>query len=295
MPARLSSAVTVRLLVLLAVVLSVLASGCGGEGEQREGGGRSTSSSTPTPSPSPSPSSAGSDVSTDEGSARPLAGKVVVLDPGHQLGNRGNATQIRRQVDAGGFDKDCNTTGTATAAGFPEATFTWRVALAARTVLRRLGARVLLTRSSNSDEQWGPCIDERGRVGNPGEPGPTADVRVSIHADGVLGGGARGFHVIRPGALAGWNDDIERPSRSLAADLRDALVAAGFAPSSYRGRRGIDVRSDLGTLNRSDVPAVMAELGNMRDDREAAVMESAAGQRRYARAIAAAVRTYLER
>lgn len=225
----------------------------------------------------------------------PLAGRVVVLDPGHQLGNRSHGAEIGAPVDAGGFSKECNTTGTASSSGYPEATFTWQVAVAARAALRRLGARVLLTRGSNSAQEWGPCVDARGRLANPGEPGPTADLRISIHADGVLADGAVGFHVIRPGALAGWNDDIERPSRRLARLVRDALVEEGFAPSSYRGRRGIDVRSDLGTLNLSDVPAVMAELGNMRDDAEAAVMESAAGQRRYARALTAAARAYLER
>lgn len=275
--------------VLLAT-LALLAGCAGGSTGGSTGDTAPPSSSTPTggmagePLPAdPTPSAGG----------RPLAGKVVVLDPGHQLGNRHHGAEISRPVDAGGFDKDCNTTGTASSSGLPEATFAWRVALTARRILTDLGARVLLTRRTNSDDEWGPCVDERGRIGNPGEPGPTADVRVSIHADGVLADGAEGFHVIRPGALAGWNDDVERPSRRLASVLRDALVTAGFEPSTYRGERGIDVRSDLGTLNLSDVPAVMAELGNMRNDREAAVMASSAGQRRYARAIAAAVRSYL--
>lgn len=273
------------------LVALVLLAGCAGG--STDGAPGATAS---TRSPGPSGTIAGESPPgepTQPLPGRPLSGKVVVLDPGHQLGNRHHGAEITRPVDAGGFDKDCNTTGTASSSGFPEATFTWRVALAARRILADLGARVLLTRDTNSDDAWGPCVDERGRIGNPGEPGPTADVRVSIHADGVLADGAEGFHVIRPGVLAGWNDDIERPSRRLATVLRDALVTAGFDPSTYRGERGIDVRSDLGTLNRSDVPAVMAELGNMRSDREAAVMASSAGQRRYARAVAAAVRSYL--
>lgn len=237
--------------------------------------------------------------STPSGSAsgfardRPLAGKVVVLDPGHQLGNRNFASEIAAPVDAGGFDKPCNTTGTATDGGFPEATFTWRVAVQARRMLRALGARVILTRDRNSDEAWGPCVDERGAVGNPSGDGPTADVRISIHADGVRSSGARGFHVIRPGLLDGWTDDIVRPSRTLAVVVRDALVQEGFDASTYTGKDGIDVRTDLGTLNHSDVPTVMLELGNMRNDDDASVMDSAAGQRRCARAITDGVRSYL--
>jgi N-acetylmuramoyl-L-alanine amidase len=224
---------------------------------------------------------------------RPLSGKVVVVDPGHQLGNARFPAEINRPVDAGGFTKECNTTGTATNDGYPEATFTWEVAVEARRLLRRLGARVLLTRSDDSADAWGPCVDVRGRLGNPGQPGPTADVRVSLHGDGVLSSSAHGFHVIRPGELRGWTDDIARPSRRLADDLRDALVAQGFAPATYVGSDGIDVRTDLGTLNLSDVPAVLAELGNMRDAGDARAMESAAGRLRYARAVARAVEVFL--
>ncbi|UUZ57672.1 hypothetical protein [Nocardioides sp. B-3] len=53
----------------------------------------------------------------------PLAGTTIVIDPGHQLGNHNFPSRINRLVPAGGFDKPCNTTGTATNGGYPEATF----------------------------------------------------------------------------------------------------------------------------------------------------------------------------
>jgi len=59
------------------------------------------------------------------------------------------------------------------------------------------------------------------------------------------------------------------------------------------GGDGLDPRTDLGTLNLSDIPTVMVELGNMRDSGDASVMTSATGQARYARALAVAVRTFL--
>ena len=55
--------------------------------------------------------------------ALPLAGKVIAIDPGHQLGSFLHLRQINRLVWVG-FWKPCNTTGTATNGGFPEATFT---------------------------------------------------------------------------------------------------------------------------------------------------------------------------
>jgi N-acetylmuramoyl-L-alanine amidase len=78
-----------------------------------------------------------------------LAGRVVVIDPGHQLGNRHFPRRINRQVPAGGFTKPCNTTGTATNGGYPEATFVWQVSRLVAARLRGLGATVRLTRHSN--------------------------------------------------------------------------------------------------------------------------------------------------
>ncbi len=225
----------------------------------------------------------------------PLAGRVVVIDPGHQLGNAAFPAEVGAPVDAGGFTKPCNTTGTATDGGYPEATFTWEVARIAQRLLRRLGARVLLTRSSNSASEWGPCVDDRGRAGNPGEPGPTADLKVSIHADGSYADGAHGFHVIAPEAVAPWTTDIAEPSLRLAEVVRDTLVEKGLAPSTYVGSDGIDVRGDLGTLNLADIPTVMVELGNMRDAGDAAVMTSPAGRRDYASALALAVVRFVAR
>jgi len=215
-----------------------------------------------------------------------------VVDPGHQLGNHNFPRKINRLVPAGGFRKPCNTTGTATDAGYPEATFAWRVARRLQRRLVDLGARVVLTRTSNRQDRWGPCVDTRGRAGNRIH----ADLKVSIHGDGSYASGARGFHVIAPTDRTRWTHDIYRPSKALAFAVRRALRAAGFPVANYTaGGDGLDFRSDLGTLNLSDVPTVMVELGNMRNRRDARRMTGAAGQADYARGLAAAVRRYLLR
>jgi N-acetylmuramoyl-L-alanine amidase len=226
--------------------------------------------------------------------AQPLAGKVVVLDAGHQLGNHNFPAQINRPVPAGGFTKPCNTTGTATNGGYPEATFAWAVTTRLKAKLERAGATVVLTRRSNREDRWGPCVDVRGRAGNTLPSGGRADLKISIHGDGSLSSGAHGFHVIYPSDRAPWTDDVYQDSRRLALVTKAALVKRGFSVATYiAGGDGLDVRSDLGTLNLSDVPVVMLEAGNMRDSGDAAVMTSKRGQGRYARALAAAVRRYL--
>jgi N-acetylmuramoyl-L-alanine amidase len=79
----------------------------------------------------------------------------------------------------------------------------------------------------------------------------------------------------------------------LAEVVRDRLVDAGLAPSTYTGDDGIAVRGDLATLNLADVPSVLVELGNMRDAGDAATMTSATGRRTYASALASAVEAFL--
>jgi N-acetylmuramoyl-L-alanine amidase len=225
----------------------------------------------------------------ERASAHPLAGRVVVIDPGHQLGNHNYPRRINRLVPAGGFRKPCNTTGTATNRGYPEATFAWRVSKLMQTRLERLGATVRLTRHSNRQDRWGPCVDKRGRAGN-----KHGDLKISVHADGSFAAGARGFHVIAPTDRRPWTHDIYRTSKRLAVDTRAALRARGLRVANYTaGGDGLDFRSDLGTLNLSNIPTVMVELGNMRNVRDAHRMSTAAGRATYARALTSAVRRYL--
>jgi N-acetylmuramoyl-L-alanine amidase len=195
-------------------------------------------------------------------------------------------------VDAGGFRKPCNTVGTATNGGFPESTFAFGVATRVRDRLRALGARVVMTRTRNSRDLWGPCVDYRGKLGNAGFAGwgRDATLKLSLHGDGAAAG-ERGFHLI----VATKRADRAASTR-YATVTRSALQAAGFPRSTYVGHgTALDFRGDLGTLNWSHVPTVMAELGNMRNRRDAAAMTSPDGRGRYARALVRGIRGFLGR
>ena len=222
--------------------------------------------------------------------AEPLAGRVIVIDPGHQLGNHNFPDKINQLVPAGGFRKPCNTTGTATRGGYPEATFAWRVSLRLKAELERLGAKVVLTRKVNSEKRWGPCVDRRGRMGNR----LPADLKISVHGDGSYAAGARGFHVIAPTDRAPWTHDIYKPSKRLARLARGSLLRKDLPVANYiAGGDGLDFRSDLGTLNLSNVPTVMVELGNMKNAPDARLMTTPKGRAAYAAALARAVRLFL--
>ena len=223
--------------------------------------------------------------------ALPLAGRTIVVDPGHDGGNAAHPGVIGALVPAGGFRKACDTAGASTDAGYPEHAFTYDVSLRLARILRARGARVVLTRTN--DTGVGPCVDVRGRSGQRAH----ADLAISVHADGGPASG-RGFHVISPGLLSfpgGSTARIVRPSRDLARAIRAALDRTGLPRSTYVGSQGLDVRTDLAGLNLSTVPKVLVELGNMRNAHDAALQSSAAGRQRIAAAVAAGILAYLGR
>jgi N-acetylmuramoyl-L-alanine amidase len=212
--------------------------------------------------------------------------RVVVLDPGHNGGNASAPAAIGRPVpDGRGRTKACNTTGTATDAGYPEHAFTFDVARRVAQRLTARGVRVVLTR--DDDRGVGPCVDERGRAGERAG----ADAVVSIHADGAAPGD-RGFHVAY--ADPPLNDVQRGPATVLAAALRDGLAEAGFPRSTYVGRDGLSPRNDLAGLNLATRPTVLVECANMRNAAEAALVSSPAGRDRYAAAIADGVLRFLD-
>jgi N-acetylmuramoyl-L-alanine amidase len=63
--------------------------------------------------------------------------------------------------------------------------------------------------------------------------------------------------------------------------------------ATYVGRDGLDVRSDLGGLNLSDVPKVLFESGNMRNAADARLLASPAFRERIARALATGLDRFL--
>jgi N-acetylmuramoyl-L-alanine amidase len=209
----------------------------------------------------------------------------VVLDPGHNGGNAADPATINAPVpDGTGGTKPCNTTGTATDAGYPEHAFTWDVALRVKAALEAAGVSVVLTRPD--DTGVGPCVDQRGELA--GTIGAAAFL--SIHGDGAAPGG-RGFHVITS-TLQPGGSEIAQASQRLAALVRDAMTQVEPV-STYLGRNGLDARGDLAGLNLNSVPAVYVECGNMRNATDAALMSSPQGRQAIADRLAAGLLTFL--
>jgi N-acetylmuramoyl-L-alanine amidase len=218
---------------------------------------------------------------------KPLSGRVITLDPGHNGGNFTHPLQIGRLVNDGNGAKECDTTGTAAPDGYRETDFNWSVATRLRALLLGAGARVVMTRQSNTGV--GPCITQRAAIGNRAG----SDAAISIHADGGPPSGS-GFAVLVPAPIPSRaNQAIILPSRRLALSLRTTLERIGLHPSTYDGVDGIAPRTDLGGLNLSRVPKVFVEVANMQNSLDEAPMERPAFREDVARALLAGLERFL--
>ncbi len=220
--------------------------------------------------------------------ALPLAGIVIAVDPGHDGGNASHSAYINHLVWIGNRWKACDTVGTTTRYGYPEHRFTFLLALRVKVRLQALGAIVYLTRPT--DTGVGPCIDARGKFGAKVH----AVLTLSIHGDGAPIAD-HGFFVMKPGLVPGYTNDIQARSATLALAIRSGLLASGLTVANYYATNGIKTRTDLGTLNMSNVPTVMVELGNMKNTTDANRMTSYLGRDRYAAGLVSGIRRFLGR
>jgi N-acetylmuramoyl-L-alanine amidase len=220
------------------------------------------------------------------GPAKPLAGKTVGIDPGHNGRNEDDPSYINHMIWNGREEETCDTTGTESDDGYTEAAFNFNVARLLRDDLLRAGARVILTRNSN--DGVGPCVTRRAQILNRADP----DVAIAIHADGGPAWG-RGFTVLEPVA-DGPNDKIIKSSVRFGGDVRSALLAGTQMPESdYYGDHGVIFRDDLAGLNLASEPKILIECGNMRNATDARLLTTTRFQRRLAAALTAAIVAFL--
>lgn len=273
-------------LVLASITAGTLTlTACSPATEHHDFSAKNTTASSSTPnatdkvSPSPTLPSASPSTPSPE-PKKILAGKTIVIDPGHS-----NGQHLTNKVpDGRGGSKICNTSGTATNSGYPEHTATWEVALILQAELQEKGATVHLTKKDDHADKV--CVDRRGQIPNEKH----ADAFLSIHANGSQSSAPHGFFVMVSNPPL--NSAQGEPSRKLARAVSEGLRGAGLTPSTIFGADPAP-RSDLATLNFAKVPAVMVELGEMRNPQDAQRLSSPQGQQQYASGLAKGIISFL--
>ncbi|MEO7477531.1 MAG: N-acetylmuramoyl-L-alanine amidase [Gemmatimonadales bacterium] len=180
----------------------------------------------------------------------PLRGRLIAVDPGHPPGGAIGPTGLR------------------------EAEANLAVALELRRMLESAGARVLMTRTSDSVVALWPRVALAERA--------NADVLISIH-NNALPDGLNPF--VNSGTSVYYNQPRSAP---LARAIQTALLRR-------LGLRDLGFgRGDLALVRGTWMPSVLTEgLFMMLPDQEAALREPE-GQHRYAQAVVEGLRKYLQ-
>jgi N-acetylmuramoyl-L-alanine amidase len=208
--------------------------------------------------------------------APPPAGKVVVIDPGHQARGNSNtepvgpgSNEMKPKVSSG-------TAGVAT--GIPESEL---VSLLLRDALAAQGVEVIMTRTTQDVDISNV---ERAQIAN----AAGADLFVRIHADGSDNSATSGIHVLYPASIKGWTDDIAAASKEAASIAQRELIAATGAAD-----RGIDARSDMTGFNWADVPVILPEIGFMTNPDEDRRLATPAYQDKIVQGLTRAILAFL--
>ena len=191
-------------------------------------------------------------VSTGDARVQGVAGKNIVLDPGH-----------------GGSDSGAIGPG-----GVQEKDVTLAVAQKVRAILQNSGARIAMTRDTDVDV-YGPNASDRqelqARV-NVGAYTPGMQVFLSIHCNSFSSPSANGSQTF-------YYPKSDQDAQ-LAQDIQDELVAAGGLRD-----RGIS-EANFYVVKHSDVPAALVELAFISNYNEEGLLNSPEFQDKIALAIA---------
>ena len=182
-------------------------------------------------------------------SGAPLRGRLIAVDPGHPPGGATGPTGLR------------------------EAEANLAIALELQRLLEQAGARVMMTRTTDSAVDLRPRVLAAERAG--------AEVLISIHNNG-LPDGINPF--VNNGTSVYYNHPRSIPlAAAIQAELLDRL-----------GLRDLGIgRGDLALVRGTWMPSVLTEgLFLMLPDQEAA-LRSPQGQRLYAQAVLEGLRKYL--
>jgi len=194
-----------------------------------------------------------------------LAGKVIVLDPGHQA----HADTSQEPIGPGAKEtKDKVTGGTSgVKSKVPESKLVLSIGMQLKASLEAQGATVYMTRTS---EDVNVSNSQRAAVANDNH----ADLFLRLHCDGANNSSTHGISMLVP-ASNQWTAPILESSRSAGDVVQKALIAATGAKNN-----GVVPRSDLSGFNYCQVPSILVEMGFMTNPEEDVKLNSSAYQQK---------------
>lgn len=201
--------------------------------------------------------------------AKPLAGKTICIDPGHPSENGSGARGSK----------------------IGEVHANWMVALKLKAALQAMGAKVVMTKSKESEKVTNR---KRAEIGNAAK----AALMIRLHCDATSGSGFAVYYPDKAGTVKG----VSGPGKSVLT--ASAKIAKAFYPAmvkSLSGKlKGRGLKTDRATLIGgkqgaltgsifSKVPVVLVEMVNLQSKSDDSFIAEGTGQAAVAKAIAAGI------
>jgi N-acetylmuramoyl-L-alanine amidase len=206
----------------------------------------------------------------------PPATPLICLDPGH-----GTPPAIGRQTEPiGPGSKVLKIKDGGGAPG--EASVALAIGLRTRTLLRRAGYRVAMTRTRPTTTLGNIARAQFCNVRH-------AALMIRIHADGSPDSASHGLKTLYPALHRGWTDDIYAASLRAAGAIQRAEIRATGALNL-----GLLPRGDLTGFNWANVPVVLVETGFMSNPRESRLLKTSAYQLEVARGLVAGTHAFVK-
>lgn len=208
------------------------------------------------------------------------AGKIIVIDPGHQA--KGDSSKEPIGPGASETKTKVTTGATGISTKQTEAELNLKVGLMLRDELQKRGYTVLMTRTTNNVNI---SNSERAKIANDAN----ADAFVRIHADSYENQSVQGTSALCQTSKNKYNGNLADKSYSLSKKIVDNITKITGSKN-----RGVTRTDTMSGINWSKVPVAIVEMGFLSNKKEDELLSTTEYQKKIVQGIANGIDEFLK-
>ena len=278
----------VAILLVITIVLGIMTAVKDSKDNKNKNQGISSTTITTTPTPVAGTSASATSTPTPTATPTPVPTEAPVATGGHKIaidpGQQKNQMTDKEPIGPGAADTTAKMSYGATSTTTGKREYEWSLPFAQRlkAELEARGYEVVLTREENNVE-----ISNAERAKFVNESG--AEVFLSLQADAASNAEAKGIYTQIPSQSNPFVGNLYSDCKRMAKLIQNNLI--NETGTKDRGVQEID---KVATINYSEVPVAVLQLGFMSNKEEDANLWSEAYQDKLIKAICDAIDTYFQ-
>ena len=278
----------VAILLVITIVLGIMTAVKDSKDNKNKNQGISSTTITTTPTPVAGTSASATSTPTPTATPTPVPTEAPVAIGGHKIaidpGQQKNQMTDKEPIGPGAADTTAKMSYGATSTTTGKREYEWSLPFAQRlkAELEARGYEVVLTREENNVE-----ISNAERAKFVNESG--AEVFLSLQADAASNAEAKGIYTQIPSQSNPFVGNLYSDCKRMAKLIQNNLI--NETGTKDRGVQEID---KVATINYSEVPVAVLQLGFMSNKEEDANLWSEAYQDKMIKAICDAIDTYFQ-